>query len=223
MQAVILAAGKGARLRPITHKTPKPLIDICGKPLIEHVLAALPDSVDEIFIVMNHLREDLIAHLGVAWRGTPIRYVIQEPLSGTAGALYLLREDLHDSFLVVNGDDLYRKTDLERLAINDLAILFFPTDHDLKAAAQIMNGHFTGLGSGRNAVCGAYVLDHSFFDVAPVEIQVSEFTEYGLPQTLAVLSKTKHIAGVQAHFWMPVGTAQELETARNCFSVKKLS
>ncbi len=222
MQAVILAAGKGARLRPLTHQTPKPLIDICGKPLIEYVLEALPDSVDEIFIVVNHLRENLIAHLGPTWHNKPIRYVIQEPLSGTAGAVHLLREQLHDSFLVLNGDDLYRKDDLEKLATHELALLYFQTDHDLKAGAQIENGRFTGLGPGQNAVCGAYVLDERFFSVPPVEIQVSEFTEYGLPQTLALLAKIETIMAVQANFWMPVGTQEELEKARKKLAVDKL-
>lgn len=222
MQAVILAAGKGARLRPLTHQTPKPLIDIAGKPLIEYVLAALPNSVDEIFIVVNHLREALIAHLGSSWQNKIIRYVIQEPLSGTAGAVHLLREQLHDSFLVVNGDDLYRKDDLERLVSHQRALLFFQTDHDLKAAAQIMDGQFTGLGPGRNAVCGAYVLNKQFFTADPVEIQVSEYTEYGLPQTLETLAKTEHISGVQADFWMPVGTQEELEKARKKLAVDNI-
>lgn len=218
MQAIILAAGKGARLRPLTHQTPKPLIDIAGKPLIEYVLGALPDSVDEIFIVVNHLREDVIAHLGPTWNNKPIRYVIQEPLSGTAGAVHLLREELHDSFLVLNGDDLYRKDDLKRLVTHELALLYFPVDHDLKAGALIDHGQFAGLGAGRNAVCGAYVLDQRFFSVDPVEIQVSEFREFGLPQTLAVLAKTEDVSAVRANFWMPVGTSEELERARTTMS-----
>lgn len=222
MQAVILAAGKGARLRPLTHQTPKPLIDIAGKPLIEYVLQALPDSVDEIFIVVNHLRENLMGHLGSSWHNIPIRYVIQEPLSGTAGAVHLLRDQLHDSFLVVNGDDVYRKDDLERLVIHNLALLFFPVDHDLKAGALLREDHFVGLGAEHNAVCGAYVLDQRFFSVDPVEIQVSEYKEYGLPQTLALLAKTESIAAVQATFWMPVGTQEELEKARKNLAVDKL-
>lgn len=222
MQAVILAAGKGARLRPLTHQTPKPLIDIAGKPLIEYVLEALPDSVDEIFVVMNHLRENLIDRLGPTWHSKPIRYVIQEPLSGTAGAVHLLRDQLHDSFLVVNGDDLYHKNELERLVTHDLALLYYPIDHDLKAGALIDKNHFAGLGAGRNAVCGAYVLDQRFFSVEPVEIQVSEFKEYGLPQTLAVLAATEVFSVVQADFWMPVGTQEELEKARKTLAVDKL-
>ncbi len=222
MQAIILAAGKGARLRPITNQTPKALIDIAGKPLIEYVLQALPDAVDEIFVVVNHLRESLMAHLGPTWQNKPIRWVIQEPLSGTAGAVHLLHDKLHDSFLVINGDDLYHKNDLERLIIHDLALLYFPIDHDLKAGARIDKDHFAGLGAGRNAVCGAYVLDQRFFSVSPVEIQVSEFTEYGLPQTLAALAKTEAISAVQATFWMPVGTQEELEKARKALGVDKL-
>lgn len=219
MQAVILAAGKGARLRPLTHQTPKPLIDIAGKPLIEYVLETLPDSVDEIFIVVNHLRENLIDRLGPTWHTIPIRYVIQEPLSGTAGAVHLVRAQLHDSFLVINGDDLYRRDDLERLVNHDLALLFFPVDHDLKAGALLNQDHFAGLGASRNAVCGAYVLDQRFFSVEPVEIQVSEFKEYGLPQTLAILAKTETVSAEEANFWMPVGTQEELEKARNSLTV----
>ncbi len=214
MQAVILTAGKGARLRPLTHTIPKALIDIHGRTLIEHVLGALPVAVEEIFLVVNHLREQIQSKLGEQFRGHPIRYIVQEPLSGTAGAIHLLRKHLQSPFLVVNGDDLYARKDLERLAINPLALLYFETNRDLKASATIEHGRFTGLNPGHNAVCGAYMLNEHFFDVPPIEIHVSEFREFGLPQTLEVLARNRKIAAVKAAFWMPVGTQEELERAR---------
>lgn len=214
MQAVILAAGKGARLRPITNEVPKPLIDIGGKTLIEHALESLPDVIDEVFIVVNHLREQIIDSIGSSWNNKLMTYVVQEPLSGTAGAIHLLRAHLHNSFLVINSDDLYEKQDLTQLVAHRFSLLYFPTSTEKHAGALFQDGRFTGLGPSTNAVCGAYVLDQKFFDVEPVEIQVSEYREYGLPQTLAVLAKNLPIIGVEATHWKQVGTLEELESAR---------
>ncbi|NQV88855.1 MAG: nucleotidyltransferase family protein [Parcubacteria group bacterium] len=213
MQAVILAAGKGARLRPVTYTTPKPLIDLCGKPLIEHVLSALPKRIDEIFVVVNHLRDQIIERLGENWNGVPIKYVDQEPLSGTAGAVHLLKNHLRGSFLVVNSDDIYQAEDLARLVEHPMAMLFQKSDSEKKSGALVSNGRFTGLGLGNNAVCGAYVLDQSFFSIEPVEIHVSEFIELGLPQTLAVLATSETIAAEPATSWIPVGNPEQLAQA----------
>lgn len=214
MQAVVLAAGKGARLRPITNTTPKPLIDIHGKPLIEHVLDALPKDVDELFIVVNHLRDQIIERLGNTWNEIPIQYVIQEPLSGTAGALWLLRTHLKNRFLVVNSDDLYAKEDLEELTKHDRSILVFEGDKPLEASALEEHNMFAGLGPGTMAVCGAYVLGTELFEATPVEIQVSKYHEYGLPQTLATLIQKKPIILVKATKWQQVGTHEQLELAK---------
>lgn len=216
MQAVILAAGKGARLRPITYTTPKPLIDIAGKPLIERTLEALPDEIDEIYIVVNHLRDQIINAIGPLWRGKPIRYVIQEPLSGTAGALHLLRVELHDRFLVMNADDIYLKEDLKKLLQYPRSMLVSHVNRLLKAAAQVDEKHrFKGLGPGNLAVCGAYLLSMDFFDVEPVEIQVSRYKEFGLPQTLVELALQHPIIALPARFWRQVGTPEELEVVQS--------
>lgn len=214
MQAVILAAGKGARLRPLTHAIPKPLIDIGGKTLIEHTLEALPESIDEIFIVVNHLREQIIEFIGSRWNDKPITYVIQEPLTGTAGAILLLRQHLRGSFLVINSDDLYDKSDLSNLCRHSWSLLYFPTATEKHSGALVEGGRFMGLGASKNAVCGAYVLSPEFFDVEPVEIQVSTHREYGLPQTLAKLVDGIEIVAIEATFWQQVGTYEELEAAR---------
>lgn len=214
MQAVILAAGKGARLRPLTHETPKPLIDIGGKTLIESALEALPDSIDEIFIVVNHLREQIIESVGSTWNGKPVTYVIQEPLTGTAGAIHLLREHLHGSFLVINSDDLYVQSDLSDLCLHSWGLLYFPTATEKHSGALVKDGRFIGLGTSKNAVCGAYVLGQELFDVEPVEIYVSDYLEYGLPQTLAKLVDKIQIHAVKATSWHQVGTHEELATIR---------
>jgi NDP-sugar pyrophosphorylase family protein len=217
MQAVILAAGKGARLRPLTNTTPKPLIKVGGVPLIERALNVLPDSISEIFIVVNHLREQIIKYIGDEWNNIPVHYVVQEPLSGTAGAVLLLQERLRDSFLVLNADDLYEQQDLEALIQYPRSILVQDDGVQRDAAAQTNEERFMGLGPGTTIVCGAYVLDQTFFQARPVEIQVSSYKELGLPQTLATIAATHPIQAIKATSWLQVGTPEQLEIANKTY------
>ena len=216
MQAVILAAGLGTRLRPFTLTTPKALIPIGEKTLIEHTLEALPSAIDEIFIVVHYLGEQIKAKISDAYRGIPVRYVTQVPLDGTGGAMMLLRNQLHDRFLVVNGDDLYSKNALEEMLRYSTSIMLCPTDMHLMNGGKLnTNGTFIGLTESTNAesyrVCGAYVLDQTYFDIEPVKIQGSSHEEYGLPQTLAVRAANFPIDVVLTQECYPIGTPEELK------------
>lgn len=113
MQAVILAAGVGIRMRPLTETVPKPLLKVAGKPLIEYTLAALPNEIDEVIIVIGYLGEQIIKHFGESFDGKKIRYVKQKNLEGTARALFEAREFITDRFLVLMSDDIYSKNDIE--------------------------------------------------------------------------------------------------------------
>jgi NDP-sugar pyrophosphorylase family protein len=77
MQCVILAAGKGTRLRPLTDDIPKPLVLVAGKSLLEHIVAALPSAVDELIIVHGYLGEQIKAHCGEFYFGRKVTYVEQ--------------------------------------------------------------------------------------------------------------------------------------------------
>jgi len=63
MEAVIMAAGLGTRLRPHTEKVPKPLLDVQGRPILDWILAALPPSIDRIVVVVNYLAEQIESYL----------------------------------------------------------------------------------------------------------------------------------------------------------------
>jgi len=69
MQCVILAAGKGTRLRPLTENCPKPLVEVGGKTLLDHIVGALPSSVDELIIVTGYLGEMIEAYCGTEFHG----------------------------------------------------------------------------------------------------------------------------------------------------------
>jgi NDP-sugar pyrophosphorylase family protein len=107
MQAVILAGGKGARLKPYTTVFPKPLMPVGDLPILEVVIRQLKRrGFDEIIMAVGHLKELIQAFFqdGVAW-GVDIRYSFEDQPLGTAGPLKLI-ENLDDRFLVMNGDIL---------------------------------------------------------------------------------------------------------------------
>lgn len=108
MKAVILAGGKGRRLKPYTTNFPKPLMPIGEKPILEIVINQLKASgITDIIITTGHL-EELIRVLFQDGKkyGVNITYSKEDQPLGTAGPLNLIREQLTDTFLVMNGDVL---------------------------------------------------------------------------------------------------------------------
>ena len=107
MKAMILAAGRGERMRPLTDHTPKPLLQAGGRPLIEHLIVALVEAgITELVINHAHLGEQVEATLGDGLRwGASIRYSPEAEALETAGGIHRALPLLgSDPFLVVNGD-----------------------------------------------------------------------------------------------------------------------
>lgn len=224
MQAVILAAGRGLRLRPITETLPKALVDVCGVPLIVRILRALPSEVTETFVVVGHLKERVMDALGGTCEGMPIRYVVQDPLDGTGSALALLHDRLHGKFLVVNGDDLYAREDLERLVAHPLALLVSTVSAGIEAESSVLvdkDGRLVGIEASpplqeqKLRVCGAYVLDERFFRYPLASVDVRGNTEFSLPHTLVKMSHDHTIKTEDATLWLPAGTPAELDRVRS--------
>ena len=108
MKAVILCAGEGERLRPLTLTTPKPLLPIGDRPLIDHTIDWLVDyRISDLFINLHHLGDKIEAHLndGSSY-GAHITYSHEEQLQGTAGALRAFADLIDEPFVVVYGDIL---------------------------------------------------------------------------------------------------------------------
>src|ERR1700732_4060830 len=117
MDAVILAAGLGKRLRPHTLQTPKPLLPVQGRPILDWTLGALPPVVDRVLVVTHYLADQVEAYLRSQKHFKEWGTVHQEQPRGTGDALRCCRERLRsETFLVLNGDDLYGAADLAALA-----------------------------------------------------------------------------------------------------------
>ncbi len=108
MKVVILAGGKGTRLKPYTTVFPKPLMPIGDKPILEIVIMQLKSyGFDEVIIAVGHLAELIMTFFGDGSKvGVKIKYSREDTPLGTAGGLGLLKKELNETFLMMNGDVL---------------------------------------------------------------------------------------------------------------------
>jgi dTDP-glucose pyrophosphorylase len=130
MQALIMAGGFGKRLMPLTEDTPKPMLPIGGRPLLELTLARLTASgVENIHISTHYLSEKIVDHFGDGSKfGAKLRYLQEDRPLGTGGALALLG-DIEQTTLVINGDIV---TDLDFRAMAQ-----FHRDHHAAATMAV--------------------------------------------------------------------------------------
>ncbi|MCC6563663.1 NTP transferase domain-containing protein [Candidatus Uhrbacteria bacterium] len=224
MDAIILAAGKGTRLRPLTEKVPKPLVPIHGRGTLLRTLDILPPEIDRIILVVGYLEEQIRSAIGSKWKGKLVEYVSLSVLDGTGPAVRACEPLIHgDRFLVLNGDDLYGEKDLAELVTHDRAILFyedvFPKGGD---GWRVENGLIKGFtavlpgGSGRLNINGMK-LGREWFATTPVPTP-GKTEEWSLPHAVPQLIDRYAYKAVRAHFWMPVGTIEELKAAEAVLS-----
>jgi NDP-sugar pyrophosphorylase family protein len=117
MKAIILAGGRGKRLRPITDYVPKPLVPIKNIPIIEWQLRYLKKfGIDEVIICTGYKQEMIENHLNMKDIGIKIKYSIEKTPLGTGGAIKKAGKMINDkSFFVINGDTI-TNIDLKKLA-----------------------------------------------------------------------------------------------------------
>ena len=219
MQCIILAAGKGVRMGKLTENCPKSMLPIAGRPKLEHSLRMLPDAVTEVILVVGYLGGVIRKHFGTEFDGKMIRYVEQQELNGSGGAIHLVKNMVEGKFLVCMGDDLYRKADLERMLQNNLAVLACEVEDSSQFGVLETDEEGTLVGiierphSAQHTLVntGAYVLNKHFFEYPLVSISD---TEYGLPQTLTQMRNTYAIVVERTTTWFPIGDPEALLAAQ---------
>lgn len=219
MDAIILAAGKGMRLRPLTDVLPKPLVPVAGRGTLLRLLDILPPEVERVLLVVNYLQEKIRAEIGDTWNGIPVEYVFQEVLNGTGGALRCCQPHIRgDHFLILNGDDLYGQGDLERLVREDRGILYregiLPNGGD---GWLVEDGRIKGSvavapnGTGCVNINGMK-LGREWFETESV-LSPGKTDEWSMPHAIPALLDRYEYRAVPASFWMPCGTLDEIRAA----------
>jgi D,D-heptose 1,7-bisphosphate phosphatase len=144
MKTVIMAGGKGTRIASIASDIPKPMIPLCGKPLLEYQIDCLTkNSLTDIIIVTGHLGQRIQDYFGDGkkFNCTISYYAETEPL-GTAGALYKLQDILGDTFILINGDILFdmdfsRMTAFHQQRNSWAALAAHPNSHPFDSALLV--------------------------------------------------------------------------------------
>jgi len=207
----------------LTNSIPKPMLKINGKPLLEHKIEILPGEIKEIIFVIGYRGEYIMDYFGHEFKGKKIRYIFQKNRNGTGGAVHLARMFLENKFLVVYGDDLYRKKDLQKLTKHGLAILARETD-DPSCFGIIKTDRKGNLleitekpkkSKEKLAVVGIFMLNKKFFDYELVSIGKGEF---GLPQTLVKMAKDYPIKIIKATRWHPINNPDDLKAAEQAIN-----
>ena len=121
LECMIMAGGKGERLRPLTEKTPKPMLKLGDRPIIEHNIDRLIQfGIEKIYISINYLGEQLKDYFGDgSSKGISIEYVEEEKFLGTGGAIRLVDNFDSEHILVMNSD-LFTDVDFEDLYLSTL-------------------------------------------------------------------------------------------------------
>lgn len=130
IDAVIMAGGKGERLRPLTEKTPKPLIKVGDKEIIDYNVDSLISyGIQHISVTVNYLAEQIKAHYRTPHLGVQVKTVQEPEFLGTIGAAQLVKKFYNDTILIMNSD-LFTNIDFE-----DFYLHFMENDADMSAAA----------------------------------------------------------------------------------------
>lgn len=224
---VIMAGGQGQRLRPLTADTPKPLLPVGGRPLLETIVRGLSDhGLTRIYMSINYRGEQIKTHFGDGERfGVEIRYIEEQRSMGTAGALGLIQETHGDPLLVVNGDVLTK--------INYGSLLAYHEEHEADAAiglrefeTQIPFGVVTSDGDRVLDIvekpiqrvmvnAGIYVIEPKVVARVPKDDPI-DMTDV-LRDLVAAGGK---VVGYAIHdYWLDVGRIEDLDRAAAEFGV----
>ena len=146
MKIVIMAGGKGTRIASINSEVPKPMIEILGKPILEHQVEVLKkQGFNDYIFVIGHLGHVIKDYFDDGSKfGVSIEYIVEEEPLGTAGALYYLKDRIKDDFVLLNGDIIF-DVDIDRFYNyhkdhNGLAtILVHPNNHPFDSSLIEVN------------------------------------------------------------------------------------
>ncbi len=230
MQAVILAAGRGTRMGGLTDTVPKPLLLVAGKSLLAHKLDALPTEVDEVIFVIGYQGQMIREAFGEEYSGRRIRYMEQEELNGTMGAVSLAKPLITGRFIVMMGDDLYGTAELQRACSTPgWVVVVEKTEHmasggrvdvdENDVVIHIEEGNHHGTSGLMNT--NLFVLDERIFEHPMIPKSVGS-NEYGLPQTVVAVASEAGIPlhAVYATSWIQITAPEDLGRAESLLGVE---
>ncbi|WP_255167385.1 bifunctional sugar-1-phosphate nucleotidylyltransferase/acetyltransferase [Natrononativus amylolyticus] len=216
MNAVILAAGQGTRMRPLSTHVPKPMLPVADRPLVAHTVDVAVDAgATEVVLVVGYEADTVRNYFGDARRGTPIRYARQDEQAGTAHAVAAAREHIDGPFAVLNGDNLYDPAAIAALFEAGPAVCALEVDDPRNyGVLSTIDGTVTDIVEKPSepptnlANAGAYAFPA---DAAEwLEVPESDRGEHEITDVLARVIDEYAVTPVTLERWMDVGRPWEL-------------
>ena len=218
--ALILAAGKGTRMWPLTENNPKPLLPICGLPIIERQIQELKKiGVKKVYILIGYQMKELSDYLGKNKIGIDIQYIVQKEQKGTGHDVNEAKNIIKGNFYGINGDLIVESKNLERLKKKKDELTMMVTkvkDGSNFGVIESMNDRLVSINekgiSGKSTInAGIFLFNEKIFDAID-NIEKSIRGEYELTDALQAISNDIHILEYQG-FWKDIGAPWDLITA----------
>lgn len=220
VDAVLMAGGKGERLRPLTEKTPKPLLPVGDKAIIDHNVDRLISfGIKHISVTVNYLGEQLEEHFREPRNEVQVQTVREPKFLGTIGSIKFVPEFFNDTVLVMNSD-LFTNINYEDFYLHfkehdaDMSVAAIPYDVDIPFGILNLDGrNITGLSEkphfGYYANAGIYLIKKSALDLIPAD------TMFHSTDLLAALvaQGRKVIRFPLNGTWIDIGNPQEYKRA----------
>ncbi len=221
MKAIILAAGNGIRMRPLTDVLPKPLLNVGKLTLLDHLVAKLPAEIDELVIVVRHLGQKIKNYCGPEFYSRKVTYVDQpKDLHGTFAALKICEKLLKkgERFFVLYADDLmspravkeclkykYAIVASEVANPTSFGVLQLNEDGTLAAILEKPEKSPTNL-----VLTNILLLDTKILKFNP---PINANGEQYLTHAVCELAKIEKIYIVKTDKWLPVGYSEDIKKA----------
>ncbi|MDD1718397.1 MAG: NTP transferase domain-containing protein [Methanoregulaceae archaeon] len=219
MECVILAAGEGTRMRPLTARRPKVMIPIANRPILEHLLIAARDAgITDFVLVVGYGEKEIRNHFGDGSAiGTSIRYVTQRHQRGTADALAVVSGMVDGTFLLLNGDMVLESADIRAICgLTPPVLAIYPSDHPMDfGVVAVVGEQVTGLEEKSSHPksdlinAGAYLLTSEVFDLV-ARISPSPRGEYELTDALGAWIRENRLAAYRLASWLDIGYPWDL-------------
>ena len=224
---VIMAGGKGTRLRPHTEHCPKPMLLVDDKPMLEILLEqCIASGFQDFYFSVNYLKEQIINYFetGEKW-GVSINYLEEDEPLGTAGSLQLLPDSVQTPFLVINGDVLSR--------LDQLHLLNFHHEHNALATMSVRE-HEVNVPFGVVQVDGVelagfvekpryvYLVNAGLYVIDPQLLKLLPPNQYmDMPTLLEKAQQAGHsVAVCPIHeYWLDVGRPETLQEAHETWRI----
>jgi len=212
MKAVILAAGEGKRLRPLTETMPKVMLPVANKPVLEYVIDAVRNSgISEIIVVVGYKKEVIMEYFR-EYEGIDIIYVVQDKQLGTSHALLQVTKHINEPFIVLSGDNIIDQRSISKLIHNESEYSMLvkenlhPSKYGVVTAEKNILKKLVEKPPNENlkrfVSTGIYKLSTSIFDT--IENATSQ-GDYSLSSVIqSTVEQGKKISTILADLWMDI-------------------